>query len=290
MENDQHKEYQELLNHVTAEIHKALADGWRVQLAGGETPEILINRAMGPVPFKIKLGALMTKLQEAPSEQQVNLENFIAKLRITLEQAGKEHQLTGEETNIYPVLRHPSFLRRAKVTYVHREHTPETVIVYALDLEQSYILITEEMLTKEGWSRDRLHDLAMANLEKLDTSAHEDRVGENLFYFFSYDDSYSASRVLHPTLLKMMAQKCKGQMGIALPHQDVLVMADLADAKGASVLSQIATDFSMRGNLPITPMPFMYEKDGTLEPYMVMRHTPSRHKYPSHGGKNKKRT
>ncbi|WCK55927.1 DUF1444 family protein [Aneurinibacillus sp. Ricciae_BoGa-3] len=287
MDQEQNQEYRARLNKVSAVIKDALAGRWQINVTEEDKPMLVIESLQQKQPLRIKLDALLANMEANSAEEDQILADFTSKLSDTLELALTEHVLTGQEANIFPVIRHLSFLKNARAPYVHRSHTAETVVVYALDLGRSYTLITKDALEKAGWSEEKLHQLAIDNVRKLDAVPKEDRVGGNTFYFFTYEDSYSASRILNPAVLSNMAKKNQGQIGVAIPHQDVLIVADLADAKGASVLAQLAADFAMRGNIPITPMPFMYE-NGQLEPYMVMQHTPSRHKYPIMGGKNKK--
>lgn len=185
-------------------------------------------------------------------------------------------------THIYPILRHPSFVKNKGKDIVYREHSSETVILFAVELSDGYIILSKKHLHEEGISEEELYSYGIENLEKLDRSYHTDSVGNHKFYFFTYDDSFSASRILLPQLLLEMDKIIKGKMGVAIPHQDVLIIADLADAKGASVLSQITFDFAMRGIVSISPLPFMLE-NGVLEPYIALRNNKSRHKFPLMG-------
>lgn len=178
---------------------------------------------------------------------------------------------------IYPILRHPSFLKQNGRDLVYREHTAETIILFAIELSFGFMFLTMNQIQEEAFDLEEIYKIALKNIEQLDASYQTDQLGNNLFYFFSYGDSYSASRILNSTLLPEMGKIIKGRMGVAIPHQDVLIIADLADAKGASALSQIAFDFAMKGAVPITPLPFLVE-NGTLEPYLVVHNKKSRHK------------
>ncbi|WP_052947882.1 DUF1444 family protein [Aneurinibacillus tyrosinisolvens] len=291
MERDKQTEFENEIRQKAAEmIRTSLTDAWRVESLADRRDALKIYRAENPESsLLIQLGTLFEKVEKNESEQENILSAFAANVKKTLAQTGKEHKIRGNEGRIYPVIRHASFPTASdrNAAFVFREHTAETVVAYALDLGESYILITREMLQKAGMTEEELHQAALSNVKKLENSPSTDRIGDNVFYFLTGKDSYSASRVLDTELLDTMAGRMKGKMGVAIPHQDVLIFADLADAKGAYMLSQIAVDFSMRGTIPITPIPFMYE-ESVLEPYMVMRNPSSRHKYPSMGGKKKR--
>jgi uncharacterized protein YtpQ (UPF0354 family) len=274
---------------VVEQLQRLLPEEWRVEGQADTLDYVtLFHPRKQDGGVKVKLAPLFAKIEQQESEQQQWIDSFVEKIILTAKEAIQKHHLRGNEARIYPVLRPTSFITMGKnKSMVWREHTAETTVMYALDLEASYILITKEMLEDAGITEGELHDKALANLARLESVPKQDKVGENIFYFFAADDSYSASRVLNPDLLSWMSQKVTGKMGVALPHQDVLIIADIADAKGAYMLAQIAVDFSMRGNVPISSIPFMYV-DGELEPYMVMRNPKPRHTYPSHGGRKKR--
>ncbi|WP_312085373.1 DUF1444 family protein, partial [Exiguobacterium sp.] len=54
-----------------------------------------------------------------------------------------------------------------------------------------------------------------------------------------------------------------------IPHQDVLIFADIRNDAGYDVLQQLMFDFFSNGRVPVTALPFLYE-DGNLEPVFVL--------------------
>src|SRR5699024_3830847 len=97
-----------------------------------------------------------------------------------------------------------------------------------------------------------------------------DHVAGNTFYFFSQPDGYAASRVLNDELISFMRRMITKEMGVAIPHQDVLVIADLKNEAGYKILSRLNMDFCMRGDVPISPLLFVWTEDEKLEPIMVL--------------------
>ncbi|CEH29843.1 hypothetical protein AM501_18690 [Aneurinibacillus migulanus] len=287
-ENKQDELRKETHHKVIERLQRSLPEGWHAESEEGkENTIVLFHGQQRDGGIHVKLDPLFAKVEQHESDKEQWIEEFVEKVILIAHEATQNHTVRGSETKLYPVLRHPSFIKENHRNMVWREHTAETIVLYALDLESSYTLITRDMLKEAELTEDELHEAALNNLARLESTPKRDKVGDNVFYFFTEPDSYSASRALNQDLLSWMRQKINGKMGIALPHQDVLIVADLADAKGAYMLAQIAVDFSMRGNIPISPIPFMYTEDG-LEPYMVMRNPKSRHKYPSHGGRKKR--
>ncbi|WP_077327578.1 DUF1444 domain-containing protein [Virgibacillus siamensis] len=195
------------------------------------------------------------------------VEHVLEALRIMNE----EHQLTGMEKNIYPVIRAASFATTTKSgkKLVCKDHTAETRIYYALDLGKSYRLIDEGMLEKEGWSHDRIDEIATFNVRSLDNEYKKDTVADNDFYFIAKQDGYDASRILNEALLEEMKVNSKGELAVAVPHQDVLIFADIQNKMGYDVLAQMTMKFFAEGRIPITSLPFIYENK-ELEPVFIL--------------------
>ncbi|MFD2371433.1 DUF1444 family protein [Brevibacillus sp. GCM10020057] len=186
--------------------------------------------------------------------------------------AAVANSLQGQERNIYPVLRHASLLRKYPDRWVSRPHTAETAVLYALDIGEGYLLIERGMLEKAGWSEEHLHQLALENLQALPYTVKTQELGGNRIHFISPTDGYAASRILLASLLPTFAQQKRGgQLGVAVPHQDVLIVAELDGNAGAHLLARLTYDFASKGEVPICPLPFFWE-DGELTPFLVVSH------------------
>lgn len=179
--------------------------------------------------------------------------------------------LSGKEKKILPVIRSTSFPKETKngKPLLFKDHTAETRIYYAVDLDQSYRLIDETMMADEQWTREKIHEMAKFNLRSLNNPIKEDKVAGNSFYFLNENDGYDASRILNQALLDEMKANAKGDLAVAVPHQDVLIFADIENESGYDVLGQMAMSFFSNGRVPITALPFLYE-EGQLEPIFIM--------------------
>lgn len=111
--------------------------------------------------------------------------------------------------------------------------------------------------------------MALFNLRSLEQPLNEDEVAGNRFYFLSANDGYDASRVLDQSLIGRMNDQATGQLALAIPHQDVLIFADIINERGYDVLAQIALKFFQEGRVPVTALPFMYENN-ELEPMFIL--------------------
>lgn len=215
----------------------------------------------------VELPQLVAKYNER-GEEAVN--DIIQDIKQALQLMNEEHSLAGMEKHIYPVIRSTSFPKESgDKQLVTKEHTAETRIYYALDLQTSYRLIDETMLEAENISPESLHEMAMFNLRSLPKKYNTDEVNGNTFYFLATQDGYDASRILNDSYLSEMESKCEGEMAVAVPHQDVLIVADIRNDTGYDVLAQMTMRFFSEGRVPITALPFIYENNA-LEPIFIL--------------------
>ncbi|MCM2531392.1 DUF1444 domain-containing protein [Neobacillus pocheonensis] len=179
--------------------------------------------------------------------------------------------LSDHEKKIYPVIRSASFPVEAEegVPFLIDEHTAETKIYYAVDMGKTYRLIDVQVMEREGWEASRIREIALFNVRSLSTALKEDQVRGNLFYFLNTKDGYDASRILNKGFLNEMKKRITGTMVIAVPHQDVLIIADVRNNTGYDVLAQMAMSFFANGRVPITALSFIYE-NGELEPIFIL--------------------
>jgi uncharacterized protein YtpQ (UPF0354 family) len=183
----------------------------------------------------------------------------------------KEQELSGKEKSIFPVIRSTSFPTQSNegVALCYSDHTAETRIYYALDLGSTYRLIDERMMERENWSKDQIKEVASFNVRSLKTSVKEDHVAGNVFYFFNANDGYDASRILNESLLQTFEEKIEGEMAVAVPHQDVLIIVDIRNNSGYDILAQLTMSFFASGTVPITALSFLYE-NRELEPIFIL--------------------
>jgi uncharacterized protein YtpQ (UPF0354 family) len=209
--------------------------------------------------------------------QEKAIEEIVYYVEEALNVMGGEHRIEGKEKAIFPVIRATSFPTEAEEgnPFLFDEHTAETRIFYALDLGNTYRLIDEKMLKLEKWSADRIREVARFNARSLSTEMKSDTVAGNIFYFLNTNDGYDASRIVNEAWLREVKANIQGTMAIAIPHQDVIIIADIQNETGYDILAQMAMSFFTNGHVPITALSFLYEDD-ELEPIFIL-------------GKNKKR-
>lgn len=216
----------------------------------------------------VSLPNIVAKYQE---EGQSAIDELEEHLKEALRVMNEQYDLDGKEKHIFPVIRSTSFPVKTKSgkKLVTKDHTAETRIFYALDLGKSYQLIDESLLEKEGWSKEQIDEIASFNVRSLRTEPKKDTVRGNDYYFIATQDGYDASRILNDAFLEEMKAKCKGEMAVAVPHQDVLIVADIQNSTGYDILAHMTMKFFTEGRIPITSLSFIYE-DRKLEPIFIL--------------------
>ncbi|MBW8349307.1 DUF1444 domain-containing protein [Bacillus sp. IITD106] len=188
-----------------------------------------------------------------------------------LEVMGKEQSLMGSEKKIYPVIRSTSFPVETSdgIPFMTDDHTAETRIYYALDLGNTYRMLDEKLIEKEGLEPQKIREIARFNVRSLSTEMKKDSLAGNDFYFLNTNDGYDASRILNDKFLQEKAETIEGDMVVAVPHQDVLIIGDIRNGTGYDILAELTMSFFTSGNVPITALSFIYEK-GKLEPIFIL--------------------
>ena len=216
----------------------------------------------------VSLPNLIAKYNDRGKEA---LDEIVEHVNEALKIMNQTQHLKGMEKQIFPVLRSPSFPTetKAKKKLIYKDHTAETRVFYALDLGKSYRLIDEELLEEEGWSKERLDEIASFNIRSLSYQPKADQVAGNDFYFLATQDGYDASRILNEAFLEEMRANAKGELTVAVPHQDVLILGDIQNKSGYDILAQMTMKFFADGRIPITSLPFVYENK-KLEPVFIL--------------------
>lgn len=236
-------------------------DAFEVLLAGQEKP------------IEVSIPKVLQRIETEDASGEAIITEIIQSIKVVVQSidARTSKKLTQHEDQIFPVMRSTSFPTETSngQKLIHDEHTAETRIYYALDLGKSYTLIDERMLEQSGWAKQELKERAMFNLRSLSNEAKKDEVAGNVYYFISTPDGYAASRILNQALIQEYAQKVKGDLCVAIPHQDVLIFADLRNEAGYDVMGQMGFHFYTQGSMPITALPFQL-KEGVLEPIFIL--------------------
>jgi uncharacterized protein YtpQ (UPF0354 family) len=239
-----------------------------------ETEQLRIENKLTGKGVTVSLPGVMGKWEE---QKEKAIDRVVYYVEEGLQAMDEQIELNGYEKKIFPVIRSTSFPEESEdgVKLLFENHTAETRIYYAFDLGKTYRLIDLKLLAEEGWDKERIKEIALFNVRSLSTELKRDEVAGNTFYFLNKNDGYDASRILNDAFLKEMEHKLSGTMAVAVPHQDVLIIADIRNDTGYDILAQMTMSFFASGRVPITALSFLYEA-GELEPIFIL-------------GKNKKK-
>lgn len=216
----------------------------------------------------VKLSPIVAKYNKG---QKNIIDEIVYYVEETIHQMQDEAHKILNEKRIMPVIRATSFPTQTKEgnDFVTENHTAETRIYYALDLGKSYRLMDESLLKDLNLTEQQIKEMALFNVRKLDNPYKTDEVKGNIFYFINTNDGYDASRVLNASLLSSFEDKIEGEMLIALPHQDVLIIADIRNKTGYDIMAHMTMEFFTNGLVPITSLSLGYEK-GRFEPIFIL--------------------
>ncbi|MFB5663922.1 DUF1444 family protein [Alteribacillus sp. HJP-4] len=250
------------------ELEKRLAGKQRSFTFDKETNQLRVDHTALKKGAELDLNKLLAKYER---EKEKALDDAVHFITTSFEAMERDVKLKGREKYIYPVVRSTSFPTETKQgqALLYSEHTAETRIYYALDMGDAYTMLERETVEKEGFTEEQLKEAALFNVRSLEISYKVDEVAGSSFYFVNTNDGYDASRILNEAFLEKMAGEVEGDLAVAVPHQDVLVLADIRNEQGYDVLGQLSFRFYNNGRVPITALPFMYE-NGKLEPIFIL--------------------
>lgn len=216
----------------------------------------------------VTLPSIVAKYNQSGDEA---ITDIVEHIQESMRIMNEEHKLDGMEKYIFPVIRSTSFPLETKAgkKLIYKEHTAETRVFYAIDLGKSYRLVDEKMLENVGWSLEHVDEIATFNIRSLPYDYKQDTVADNDFYFIATQDGYDASRILNDAFLAEMNEKAVGELALAVPHQDVLILADIRNKTGYDILAQMTMKFFAEGRIPITSLAFVYENKG-LTPIFIL--------------------
>ncbi|GGI40441.1 DUF1444 domain-containing protein [Mammaliicoccus stepanovicii] len=240
-----------------------------------EDESLRIERIDNQKGLSVKLAPIIAKYK---SNGDKTIDEIVYYVTETINAMQDEATKEIKKIEILPVIRATSFHKETKegVPFLIDEHTAETNIYYALDLGNTYRLIDESMIEELKLTKEQIKEQALFNIKKKKTTYKTDEVQGNTFYFVNTNDGYDASRILNQAFLKDVYQNIEGEMLIATPHQDVLVICDIKNEIGYDVIAQMTMHFFQNGLVPITSLSFSYEPDKSLEPIFILGKNHSR--------------
>ena len=150
------------------------------------------------------------------------------------------------------------------VSLVYEKYNDKLVIVYAEDGENGIAYFTTERFKESGLNKDSLFTLAMKNLDAVLPKI--EILGEKGYYMITAGGYYEASLVLLNDIWTKENMPVKGDIIIAIPTRDLLLVTGSKDPEGIKKVKSAAKQAWETGPYQLTPDLFRWNGK-KFEPY-----------------------
>jgi len=146
---------------------------------------------------------------------------------------------------------------------VFEDLNDELVIVYVQDAEHRvrFLMSNEDL----GVERSALRKLAVENLGRIRPKIEMHSLGNNLA-MFDVGGTYEASLLLFDSIWTDGQVKVNGDIVVAVPTRDALLVTGSKNRKGLSVLRKVAAKLAAERSNPISDKLFVY-RDGQFKKF-----------------------
>ncbi len=212
----------------------------------------------------LPLGNLLLRIKNAPSDWEELTDDFFESAVTVLHSTRLgDEQLDDVRDEIFPFIR-PDSVGAEEGRLLKNEWLADLNVTYVIRILRGFRYITEPDLDRWGLDLEELHQLAIANLCNLDTTAALPQVpaGSLPFVMVAAGDNMEASRLLHPGLYALFAELLGGPFIAAIPSRDALILFPNDKELRRSVQQLVRKDFET-SSYAITDRLFLVTPDGT---------------------------
>lgn len=128
---------------------------------------------------------------------------------------------------------------KAEDSPVERHLAADLMILYAFDMDTHFQLVAQRDLARLNVSAEDLHQRALANLRALKLQVHA-HPGEH-FMMLSADGNYEATLTLLPELWESVGGIIEGNIVVAVPARDVILVAGDSRPENLSELRRVTS-------------------------------------------------
>jgi uncharacterized protein YtpQ (UPF0354 family) len=215
---------------------------------------------------RISLGNLYRQVEASPRRRAAIVKQFVEGLSFTAEHPPGHEELDDVRGNILPVLKPTAYLKPGTPTehLVTSEWLGDVVICYVIRSEKIFRFLTHWDLGRWDMTQDALHELSIKNLAALPWPERLEgaRQSGGRLIIVATNDSFDASRLLHPELHRLFSGALGSPFYAGIPNRDTLVaFSARSRSLRQHTLRQIRRDFN-RSAYQITPQPFLVTADG----------------------------
>jgi uncharacterized protein YtpQ (UPF0354 family) len=210
---------------------------------------------------QVSLDNLYRDYRAAPTEFAAVVGDFAAAIgeKCTADCGGKV-----DRTRITPLIKDRAWIednrrnlksKQPELDFVFEDLNDELVIVYVRDAERRvrFLMSNEDL----GVERGALRQLAVENLRRLRPKIEMHGDADKLA-MFDVGGTYEASLLLFDSIWTDGQVKVKGDIVVAVPTRDALLVTGSKNRKGLTVMRELAAKFSAEGSNPISDKLFVY--------------------------------
>lgn len=217
------------------------------------------DRAISPA-------SLIQQVRAAPDRQTELIDRFVGGLIVSGDDAPGAEWLEDVREAILPVLKPAGYVRPDGSTahLVHRAWLADVIVCYSIHGAKTLRFISRTDLRRWGLDDQGLHDLAMANLQRLPLPACPEAPGDprDRVVMLSAADSLDAVRLLDRRLHDQVAPLLGSPFYAGVPERDSLVLFPSGDREAPERFRGALRDQFERAPYPISPQVFIVTRDG----------------------------
>ena len=260
-----------------AQFTKEYADVFRKSLPGLKVEvvkdmELKVTTADGLESTSFLDNAYGTYKQDPKSKQEI-IKRFVAAGLETIASMGKSEEL--DRKLIVPIIKDRLWLEETRKAMMNRgaKQVPETVyedlnsdliILYAEDSPKNIRYFSPKDLEKARIDRKELRSLACDNLKRLLPKI--ERRGANGLFMLTAGGDYEASLLLFDSIWSDMRKEVRGDVVVAIPSRDLLIVTGSEDSQGIEKMKQIVQKASAEGSYRLTTKRFVF-RGGKFEEF-----------------------
>jgi uncharacterized protein YtpQ (UPF0354 family) len=251
---------------VAAELRKADLEA---EPAFGRTMEV--NVADGPNRVDVLLAEPFAEYESDPDRRDEIIGGIVEETRTRVDEGIDAASFAEVEGDLMPVLKPRFELRTFDEEPAATPFPADLSIVYGVDRERDFTIVTPADLERWGKSVEELHEIALDNLLR-QTNKHEKLLcepssGSELCGWAS-GDGYDATRMIVPELRRQIERVYDGDPALyAVPAENIFVALPLALATRANTRPllerRVEQDFATAKEKPVSPELFV-EQNGKL--------------------------
>jgi uncharacterized protein YtpQ (UPF0354 family) len=253
-----------------AEELRQASPGLKVSVLGNL--QLQITAADGSQSTSYLDNAYNTYKQDPKLKPEI-MQRFAAAMLDTVASMGKSEEL--DRKLIVPVIKDRAWLADARKALmdrgakevpenVYEDLNPDLIILYAEDSPKHIRYLVPKDLEKAQIARKELRRLACENLKRLLPKI--ERQGEDGLFMLTAGGDYEASLLLFDSIWTDMKQEVRGDVVVAIPSRDVLMVTGSKDAKGIEKVKEIVQKTSADSPYRITTKFFVF-RNGKLEEF-----------------------